>query len=152
LNNLSVPLRHFHYDVFQVPEDIGSFLAGMKFQFALDLSGSVEKITAPLQTGVDAIEFVRIPDKVTHDLLQSVTGEYELGSTAIRVALTGEQLQLILPGQPTHGLLFAKGLKFNIEALSGYSIEFRKDSKGQISELVFFQPDERSGFWAKTLD
>jgi len=141
LNKISVPLRHFHYDLFQVPEDSDSFLAGMKFQFALDLDGGVNRITAPLQTGVEAIEFVRIPDKVDRGILQSMAGEYELGSAPISVTLTGEQLQLVLPGQPGHPLVFTRGLKFNIEGLGGYSVEFKKDPEGYVSELVFYQPD-----------
>ena len=141
LNRLSVPLRHFHYDLFQVPEENDSFLAGMKFQFVLDTDGGVGKVTAPLQPGVEPIEFTRMPEKIGRDILQTITGEYELGSTPISVTLTGERLQLVLPGQPSHSLIFVRGFKFNIEGLNGYSVEFKKDPNGQVSELVFSQPD-----------
>jgi hypothetical protein len=63
LNNLSGTLHHFHYDVFRVPEDSDSLPPGMKFQFVLDVSGRVAKITAPLQPGLEGIEFTRIADK-----------------------------------------------------------------------------------------
>ncbi len=141
LNKISVPLKHLGYDVFKVPEDSDSPLAGMKFQFELSTEGSVATIVAPLQPGVKEIEFHRLANKLAPNVLLPLSGDYVLGSTPIQVALRGDDLYLILPGQPPYRLTAIKDLRFEVSGLSGYSVEFKKDSKGQISSLELSEPE-----------
>ncbi|HKE06822.1 MAG TPA: serine hydrolase [Candidatus Acidoferrum sp.] len=141
LNKLSAPLKHLDYDVFKVPEDSDSPLAGTKFQFGLSTEGTVATVSAPLQPGVKEIEFRRLPNKLAPGALLPLSGAYTLGSTPIQVALRGDDLYLILPGQPAYRLTPVKDLQFEVSGMSGYSVEFKKDSKGQISSLELAEPE-----------
>ncbi|MBX3147174.1 MAG: serine hydrolase [Gemmatimonadales bacterium] len=60
LDKLEAPLRHFHYDVFEVDPTIGtSSLSGMA-SFGLNLKGEVEQVALPLEPGVKPIVFTRV--------------------------------------------------------------------------------------------
>jgi len=51
------------------------------------------------------------------------------------------KLSLVVPGQPKYELIPRRGTSFDVKGLSGYSIEFRKDSAGKVTEAVFYEPD-----------
>src|SRR5215470_6909980 len=80
LNKLGpVPLEHYHYDVFQVPEESDSVAAGEKFQFEMSKKGDIDRITAALEPSLgEDIVFTRAPEKLAAEILRSVTGDYDL--------------------------------------------------------------------------
>lgn len=60
----------------------------------------------------------------------------------IKFYLKGESsLALHSPGQPELELLPYRGNKFNLRNLPNYSVEFIKDEKVGVIELVFKQPN-----------
>jgi hypothetical protein len=46
-----------------------------------------------------------------------------------------------LQGQPEYELVPQGNHKFNLKALSGYSVQFKADDKGKITGLSFIQPN-----------
>jgi len=58
-----VPVEHYHYDVFTVPEGLDGVLAGMaglKVQFFYNTLGDIDRVTIPLEANVGDIVFMRI--------------------------------------------------------------------------------------------
>lgn len=143
-NDIATPLRHFHYDVFEAPEDPLNPLEKIKAQFALNLEGDVETLALPLEPNVPAIVFRRLPDKGMRErsFLEPLTGEYELWATTVTVSLKGDDtLLLVVPGQPPYELVPQRGLRFELKAITGFSVEFIKDPGGRVTEMVSYQPN-----------
>src|SRR5262249_49636984 len=132
------PMTHFHYDVFEAPQDTGDAGSKMKVQVHTNLQGDIDFLSLPLEaTGEDAVFTrqgeARMKEKM---FLEPLTGVYERGATNTTVAMKGDNaLTLTLPGQGTFDLEPVRGTKFNIKGLSGYSVEFRGE------DLVFYQPN-----------
>ena len=143
LNKLGpYPLEHYHYDIFQVPEDSDSVAAGEKFQFEMNKKGDIDRIAATLEPALgEDIIFTRAPEKVSKDTLQKLAGEYILNEQTITFAVVGEALRLTVPGQPQYELIPRKELSFDIKALPGFSVDFQMDASGKVAEAVFNQPN-----------
>jgi hypothetical protein len=143
-NDGSVALRHFHYDVFEVPEDPLVPLGELKLMFRYDKKGEIDWLLVPFEPSVDDIVFTRVADESMRQraFLEQFEGEYELGTTVLSVALRGDDtLTLTVPGQPTYELVPSRETTFDLKGLSGYSLEFKKDESGAVTELVLYQPN-----------
>ena len=141
LNKISVPLQHYHYDVFQVPEGAHWILEKTKLRFLTNMDGDIDSIAIPLEEDAPEIIFARAAEKLPREALLPLVGDYELGAVVVSVALKDDELQLIIPGQPIDTLVPQKDLKFTLKGLTGFSVEFHKDSSGALNELAFFQPN-----------
>jgi CubicO group peptidase (beta-lactamase class C family) len=130
-------LRHFHYDVFEVPKDELNPFSEEKVQFHTNLAGEIDALGIPFEPTLKEITFVRLGERgmMQKTFLQPLTGDYQRGPMLAVIALKGDSaLTLTLPGQPVYNLVPVRGMKFNIKELNGYSVEFKGD------ELVFYQP------------
>lgn len=144
LNQMTSPLRHFHYDIFEVPEDPLDPFENMKLMFQMSLQGDIAQLALPLEPNVDPIVFTRQPEEQMRErsFLEPLTGEYELGGVTVTVILQGDDtLILTVLGQRPHELVPTRGLSFDIKSLTGFSVEFKKDAAGAVMELVFYQPN-----------
>ncbi|HKW65611.1 MAG TPA: serine hydrolase [Candidatus Acidoferrum sp.] len=143
LNKLGpYPLEHYHYDVFQVPEENDSFAAGEKFQFEMNKKGDIDRIAASLEPSLgEDIVFTRAPAKVSKDTLQKLAGDYLLNDQTITFAVAGDVLRLTVPGQPVYELVPRKELSFDIKELPGFSVDFHMDASGKVAEAIFNQPN-----------
>jgi len=141
-NGMTLPLKHYHYDYFEVAEDPRELLKDVKLQFFTNLKGEISSFSVPLETGVKDIVFSRRGEKVPKEVLKTLVGEYTLAQMTATVSLEGETtLRLFVPGQPIYELVPTKGLSFDIKGLPGFSVEFKKDDAGNIVEAVFYQPN-----------
>ncbi len=143
-NRLSSPLRHFHYDVFEVAENPLDPLEKSKVMFSTDVKGDIASLSIPLEPHVKDIVFTRMPERamLEKSFLEPLAGKYEIGGRTVTVALEGEKtLVLVIPGQPQYELIPRHGTLFDLKGLSGFSIEFKKDASGAVTEAVFYQPD-----------
>ena len=139
-NDFSAPLTHYHYDVFEVK--LERFEIDAKLSFSTNLKGDIES-AVPLEPAVKAIVFTRAASKelMNRVFLEQFVGVYEVANMRITVALKGEHgLAMTVPGQPEYELLPFKGTTFQLKGLSGYSVEFKYDEAGKVSEAVFTQP------------
>jgi len=143
-NRMASPLRHFHYDVFEVPEDPLDPFEKTKVQFLMSVNGDIDRVLVPLEPNVKEIVFARRAEKQMRErsFLEPLAGEYVLGATTVSVTLKGEDtLVLVVPGQPPYELVPARGLTFDLKGLTGFSIEFKRDAPGAVTEAVFYQPN-----------
>jgi len=136
------PLQHYHYDIFQVPDDAeDTVAAGQRFQFHMSKQGDIETVASALEPALgEDIVFRRVA-KLSPEDLQAVVGDYLLGELTGTVTLADGILRLSLPGQPQYELLPKRGLTFDVKGLPGFAVEFKKDASGKITEAVFNQPN-----------
>jgi CubicO group peptidase (beta-lactamase class C family) len=143
-NRMTSPLRHFHYDVFEVPEDPLDPFEKAKVQFQMNVNGDIDRVLLPLEPNVKEIVFTRRAGEEMRQraFLEPFTGEYLLGALTVTVTLKGENtLVLTVPGQPTRELVPMRGTTFGIQGLTGFSVEFKRDAAGLVAECVFYQPN-----------
>jgi len=134
-------LQHFHYDVFEIPEDSDSVAAGERFQFHMNKQGDIDTVSAALESSIgEDIVFHRIAKLAPQDL-QPLAGDYVLGELTGTVALVEGALRLSIPGEPQYELLPKRGLTFDVKGLPGFAVEFKKDASGKVTEAVFTQPN-----------
>ena len=137
-NNMSAPFEHYHYDVFEVPENPLDPFEGTQVLFLYNKKGEVDRVAVPLEPNVDDIIFTRVPDETMREraFLEPFEGVYELAGQTATVALRGDDtLTLTVPGQPTYELVPTRGTSFDLKGMTGFSVEFKGD------ELVFYQPN-----------
>jgi CubicO group peptidase (beta-lactamase class C family) len=142
LNRLNAPLKHFHYDVFSVPEDPLNPLEHEKVMFHTDFKGDISSLSMTLEPNVSDIVFRRVAEARMHEsnFLQVFTGQYELPGNVLNIALRGEHTLVAgTPGQPARELIPRQGMLFDLQGLSGVSIEFKTDASGKAVEAVFYQ-------------
>lgn len=144
VNHMTFPLKHFHYDIFEFPEDPLNPLEEAKVTFFYNKKGDIDRLAVPLEPAVSDIVFTRVADEAMkqRSFLEAFVGQYEIGPTTVTVALKGEDaLTLTVPGQPTYELVPTRGTSFDIKGLNGFSVEFKKDTSGAVTEAVFYQPN-----------
>jgi len=148
--NQQLYLRHYHYDVFNLwdkddlQDNDTSNTSGLKISFRMDESGNIVSSALPLEGPEKPIVFTKGAKEklLSKDSLQKYVGEYSFNGTVTRIYIKGENtLYLFVPGQPEYELVATDKDKFTIKVLSGYSVHFTGNAKGEISELMFTQPN-----------
>jgi CubicO group peptidase (beta-lactamase class C family) len=143
-NGLTSVLKHFHFDVFEAPENKLNELSQTKVAFQTDINGELNSIRIAFEPGVKPIELARLPDKSFKDpaFLKAFAGEYELGPNKVSIALRSDNvLTLSIPGQAVRELAGLRGKKFALKGLNGYTVEFVADAGGAITQVAFYQPN-----------
>jgi CubicO group peptidase (beta-lactamase class C family) len=147
-NGLKFKINHYHFDYFNFAyatdeADIDEENA-QKGLFTINVKGEIESLKLPLEASVEAIEFKKevVAIDVKKEDLEKLLGEYELSGATVKVYLRGEKtLMVLVPGQPDYEMVPVKENMFNFKALSGYSVQFEKDEKGNVTSLSFIQPN-----------
>jgi CubicO group peptidase (beta-lactamase class C family) len=144
MNKVTRKLEHYHYDQFQVPEDPLDQFQKMKVIFQTGYDGDISSISMPLQPDVKDIVFARMPDRqlTERSFIEPFTGDYEIAGSPVpfHISLRGENTLIIsFPGQPDYKLNPKRGTTFELDAIKGISIEFKRDANGKASEAVLNQ-------------
>jgi CubicO group peptidase (beta-lactamase class C family) len=144
-------LQHYHYDVFLalgVDKTDGidtSQKDGLKIQFTMSEAGEINAALMELEGSLKPMEFTRKPKPkaITAAELKKYEGEFELAPGAVaKFYLKGEKtLYAFIEGQPEYELVPTDKNKFVLKALSGYSVLFDENEKGEITGLSFIQPN-----------
>ena len=144
-------LRHYHYDVFEIlgvdsKDGIDTTEKNSpKIQFGMMEDGNINRVMMDLQPGLKTIEFMRKPKpkEVTKEELKKYEGDYELSPAVIsKFYIKGEKtLYAIIEGQPEYELIPTDKNKFALKILSGYSVLFEENEKGEIIAVSFIQPN-----------
>ncbi len=142
-NEITTPLEHWHYEVFNALKGRDDAFENKKLQFRTDLKGNVAAVEVPFEPAVDNIVFTKKPAAKMFDAhyLKRFTREYDLAGRTIRIDLAGNILKLIVPGQPPYTLVPALGDEFVLKAYSTVSIRFSQDKNGNVEALLLRQPD-----------
>jgi hypothetical protein len=90
---------------------------------------------------VKDIIFTRMPDRqlTQRSFIEAFTGDYEVQGSPVplKVSLRGENSLIIsVPGQPDYKLNPKRGTTFELDAIKGISIEFKRDSAGKVNEAI----------------
>lgn len=144
-------LRHYHYDVFEavyVDPNEGIDTAdseALKIRFDMNEAGDISALLMQFETELKPFEFVRRPrpQEVSKDDLKKFEGAFELGPGAeAKFYIKGEKtLYAFIEGQPEYELVATGKNTFALKALSGYSVKFEDDDKGEIIAVSFIQPN-----------
>jgi CubicO group peptidase (beta-lactamase class C family) len=132
-----LPLDHFHYDRFDTPDD--ELHGKWSVNFLTNPQGHIDKAVMSLDQA-EAI-FVRMPERVSPELLEELTGIYQTASgLKFQVVLDeASMLWLEFPGQPKEKLVPYQGLQFRVEKFSDFMAEFvREDNR--ITSLRYVSP------------
>jgi CubicO group peptidase (beta-lactamase class C family) len=143
-NGMTMPLRHWHYDVYSVEESDGAVIPeDLKINFLGDGAGRISRLEAGLEVMVDPIVFTRLPDDKLSDpdYLARLVGEYEIPPQTVTIALQGERLVAVVPGQPAYTLEPMGDDEFALGGLNGFSLRFTVGDEGPATEAVFIQPN-----------
>ena len=147
LNDVERPLEHFHYDTFQVPENPLDPFEKLRVTLPTNAQGELSKVEANLEANVKEIVFKRVAEKQMFEasFLRQFVGVYDSPGQPVTVALAGENtLQLVSPGKPPRKLIPQHGTRFDVDELTGVTLEFKLDVSGQAQEIVFYTPDSAS--------
>lgn len=145
LNRITKSLRHFHYDIFEVPPNPLDPFEKMKVAFQTDLKGDISSLSMPLETNVKDIVFTRVAEKRMRErsFLEPFTGDYDLFGSTLSVALEGDHTLIATsPGRPKLELVPKHGTMFDIKGRSGESFEFKADASGKVTEAVLYSADD----------
>lgn len=122
-HRIVLPLRHYHYDRFDTPND--EQFGTWSVTFFTNPQGDIQDARMSLDES-EAV-FARKADASLHDLktLQLYAGKYTLAGTTVEVALKADGfLYLIVPGQPTYQLVPYRAHRFRMQNFSDFTFEF----------------------------
>ncbi len=126
LNQIVMPLNHFHYDRFDTPNDeqLGLF----SLNFSTNPQGDIGGLTVSLDQ--KEAEFKRRPDASLSDptTLETYTGQYEITGYVLTVVLKNNELVVTAPGSPDTHLIPYKTRMFKAKEFSDMSIEFMMEN------------------------
>jgi aminopeptidase N len=83
--------------------------------------------------------------EVSKETLQKYAGSYDLNGTAVKLSIKDEKaLSLSITGQPDMELVPVSKDKFSVKLMDGYSVEFNRNEKDEVVEMVFTSPGGQS--------
>ncbi|MEJ0105385.1 MAG: hypothetical protein WDO19_23755 [Bacteroidota bacterium] len=97
-----------------------------------------------LQFGIKPIQFSRTLKAafVETDELQKYVGDYELSGVTAKVYLKNKNaLYVFVPGNRNMKQYPAGNREFKLKVLSGYSVKFDVNDKGEVTGMNFIQPN-----------
>jgi hypothetical protein len=143
-------LRHYNYDVFSLwdkddlKDNDTSNVDGLKISFRMDEAGDIVSASIPLEGPAKPIVFTKGAKSkpLPRDSLQKYVGDYTISGAVAKVYIKGENtLYVFVPGQPEYELVTAEKDKFTLKILTGFSVQFSGNAKGEITEIIFIQPN-----------
>lgn len=137
-NGFTAPLDHWHYDVFQTPEDRTSELDRFRVQFQSDLEGEISALAVSMDSNVAPVMFAKQPpaEMTERSFLERLTGTYEIAGIPREVVLREDGvLQYVVLGN-VQQLVPVRGRLFRIKDISGVSIEFLTDASGKVDRMA----------------
>lgn len=144
-------LRHYHYDVFQTffadaKEGVDtSETDPFKIQFSMNEAGDVNTVLMQFEDELKPLEFSRKPKpkEIAKDELKKYEGTFELApGVDAKFYIKGDKtLYAFIEGQPEYELIPTDKNVFTLKALSGYSVKFDENEKGEITAVSFIQPN-----------
>ncbi len=145
-HHMVLPLRHFHYDRFDSPDDEQFGLWSLNY--ATSPQGEVDRIVTSVDEG--EVAFVRKPDPSLRDVkvLSRYEGKYVLAGGTIEVILVDGTLYLAVPGTPKVELVPWKEGRFRVKQFADLLVEFLTES-GNVVALKQTDPSGESRFERK---
>jgi CubicO group peptidase (beta-lactamase class C family) len=121
-HNMKLPLKHYHYDRFDTPNDEQWGL--WTLNFTTNPQGAIDGLYSSLDES--QATFIRKADASLSDpgVLVKYAGKYVIAGSFINVELINKDLYLIAPGQPRIMLIPVKPHTFRIKEYPDFSFVF----------------------------
>jgi CubicO group peptidase (beta-lactamase class C family) len=121
-HNMKLPLKHYHYDRFDTPNDEQWGL--WTLNFTTNPQGSIDALYTSLDESQTT--FTRKADASLSDplILANYTGKYSIAGNFINVELIDKNLYLVSPGQPRIMLIPVKQHSFRVKEFPDLRFEF----------------------------
>jgi CubicO group peptidase (beta-lactamase class C family) len=145
-HHMVLPLRHFHYDRFDTPDDEQYGLWSLNY--LTSPQGDIDRIVTSLDEG--EVTFVRRPDAALADpqLLARYTGKYVLAGGTVEILVVDGTLYLAEPGSPKMQLIPWKTGKFRVKEFSDLVVAFVTES-GRVVAMKQIDPSGESRYERK---
>ncbi len=143
-NEIRTPLEHWHYNVWNGGEaEEDPTFEDTKLLFHADLDGNIATVQSTLEARTGPIVFTRAADSRLSDpdYLRRFVGDYDLPGQKVTIALTGNALTVILPGQPVYTLEPGLSGRFVLQEVRMISVGFETDDEGNVTKAIFYQPN-----------
>ena len=140
-NSMTTPLGHFHYETFIGGEAEDPTFKDFKITFRTDVNGRVSALETAIEPTMDPQTFQKQPDPRYFDsnFLKAFEGRYDLVGQQLNISLKGNQLVLVIPGQPEFDLEPDLGGEFVLKQAKIARLYFKSDEAGKVTGLVFIQ-------------
>lgn len=121
-HNMKLPLKHYHYDRFDTPNDEQWGLWSLNF--TTNPQGDIDGFNSSLDES--QVKFTRAADASLSDpeVLAKYAGKYTIAGSFINVELVNKDLFVIIPGQPRIMLVPHKPHSFRVKEFPDLSIVF----------------------------
>ncbi|MBD3235185.1 MAG: serine hydrolase [Candidatus Eisenbacteria bacterium] len=143
LNQMRMPLDHWHYDVFVVAESDEEVIPeDLRAVFLGDAAGHLDRLRIALEPTVDPIVFERLPAARMYEAshLERLTGDYELPGQVIEIILQGNTLTARVGGQPALELTPRGHDEFGIAEMGeSVRVRFTLPESGPATEILLIQ-------------
>jgi len=138
LGTINYPLTHYHYDTFQFEATRFDFKELLTFQ--TDSDGDIVGFTIKVEDTLPPILFKRLPDAHLKDkkFLKTLIGKYDVAGLILEIVLKRDDaIMAVSSGQPPIELEGVRGMRFKTKDSGLFSITFKKDESGNISEFLY---------------
>ena len=141
--NATFPLEHWHYDVWNGAKGKDQEFEDMKFLFRSNAKGNIDAVLSAFEPTLPEAVFAKKPDARLSDpkYLARYLGKFEVAGLGITTSLRGKALVMEVTGQGTMELVPGLDEEFDLKELTGYSVKFQFDAKGNLTAMELRQPD-----------
>jgi CubicO group peptidase (beta-lactamase class C family) len=139
--------QHWHYDVWRVPHNPLDLLQETEIMFNTDWEGNVASLSCALESNVKDIIFTRMPERRMHEpsFLKPLAGVYQIADFKVLITLrTDNILTATLPNQKVYELEPVRGYTFSFKGENGWTVDFKHDDKGAVTEFSLNQAGSSS--------
>ena len=142
-------LKHYHYDIFQPfilhdeRFDDGEENA-FRIQFLTGINGDIESLNMiGFEASTITLNFKKTAKEkpITKNELEQYVGVFEIAGTEVKFYTRGNSLYMFVTGQPEYELIAVDKDKFSAKSLSGYAIQFLRDSQDKVNAVNLIQPN-----------
>jgi CubicO group peptidase (beta-lactamase class C family) len=144
INAMSIPLEHWHYDVFNAVENgADEIVANKKFNFATDENGNISSVALRFDGAAKEILFTKKVDPRLSDTnyIARFVGEYDLSGYSMNVSLSGDNLRLDIPGERQYQLVPNLDGGFTLKEQSQFSLKFAADEQDKTTAALLHRPE-----------
>lgn len=143
----SLPLKHWHYDVFEVTEDAkNSHFVGLKFTFNENERGDIHSFQTSFEPLAEAACFLKQKDEALFHAkyLERFAGNYSYLGIGFKIELLSSKLYVKATGQPPFELMPLKDSVFAVKGFDGYIVQFISNPQGQVNTVQCILPNKTS--------
>ncbi len=130
-----------------MPHNPLDLLQETEIMFNTDWEGNVASLSCAMEPNVKDIVFTRMPERRMHEpsFLRPLAGVYQIADFKMLVNLRADNvLTITLPSQRIYELEPVRGYTFSFKGENGWTVDFKHDDKGAVTEFSLNQAGSSS--------